>query len=621
VASGVASATYTVKVPDPSVDVASGTYAAGQKVIITNLMPGAAVHYTIDGQDPTTSDPAIPSGSSITLLASLTLKAKGFKTGCVPSDLVQRDYTVTGTITPRVISAGNSHSLAVQSNNSGWAWGLNGNGRLGDGTTTQRNSPLAVSALASIVDTDGGESHTVSLKTDGTAVASGINNEGQLGKGSISSQETFPVPVLVELPDVPLTGITQVAAGGFHSLALTNGTLYSFGRGTEGQLGTGSTANQPTAMEVTGVSGVTAIDAGRHHSIVLTSLKRVWTFGKNDVGQLGRGPGPNDPNPGEVTIPGNLDVIAIAAGQDHNLAVTSDKRLWSWGRNNNKQLGDGTTTHRDTPVPVETQSGAQSTGMTKVLAIGAGNLHSFAVRADGSLWGFGSNSSNQLTNGVTPFTEFAQLIPGIAGVVSATGGSGHSVAVTAAGELYGWGLNANGQVGMGTEETPQPQPVPISMANLNWRVAKPVMSVLSGTYNTTKTVTISTETNGATVLYGINGDPTETVPPGGVQVDQSLTLKARAVKVGMPDSLPAEEIYTLKPNTPTFTVPTGTHANNFTVGISVPQPPLGVAIQYTLNGGAPIPYMVPFQITKTTDLQAIASVTGWTRTPAMQATP
>jgi alpha-tubulin suppressor-like RCC1 family protein len=603
---------YTIKVPDPTASPGGGTYSAGQTVTLSNSLSGAAIHYTLDGATPTTSDPSIPSGSSITLLASFTLKAKAFKTGCDPSDVVTEAYTVTGSVTPRVISSGRFHSLAVQSNNTGWAWGSNGAGVLGDGTTTQQSSPKAISALSAVTDIDGGDSHTVSVKTDGTAVASGSNTEGQLGKGSTSTQETTPVTVS------GLTGLTAVSAGGFHSLALkSDGTVYSFGRNDEGQLGINSRVDQSTATQVTSLSGVAAIDAGQYHSIVLTSSGSVWTFGKNNYGQLGTGSGAADSLvPVQVTSLSN--VIAIAAGLDHNLALKSDMTLWSWGRNNNKQLGDGTTTQRSTPVRVKTQSGAQSTGMTNVLSVGAGNFHSLAVRADGSLWGFGSNSNYQLTNGVGSSTEFAQWIPGITGVVSATGGDGHSLAVTASEELFGFGLNASGQVGIGSTQSPQKTPVSISSSNLAWRVAKPVMNPTGGTFTTTEpSVAVTTGTSGATIRYTTNGvDPTSSDPivSGNISVTQTLTLKARAFKSGMADSVVASEVYTLNAALPTFNPTQSTYNTNQNVTISSTSP--GVTIRYTTEGTNPTEtspaYSAPVAVTQTTTLKAAAFRTGWT---------
>ena len=623
--SPVAPGTYTVKVPDSQMTPGTGTYAAGQTVTISNSLAGATTHYTLDGSTPTTSDPSIASGGSITLLASFDLRVKAFKAGCEPSDVVNHTYTVTGSITPKVIAAGRMHSLAIRNEN-GWAWGLNGDGQLGDGTTTTpQKSPKSISAFAPVADIDGGESHTIALLTDGTVKGSGKNGEGQLGKGSFSTLETTPVVAQ------GLTGVTAVAAGGVHSLALSNGLVYSFGRNDDGQLGLGSRVDQPTPTPAPGLAGVTAIDAGMNHSIVLAG-GNVWTFGKNNFGQLGI----------DSTVPDSLvpvqvttlsDVIAIAAGQDHNLALTSDLTLWAWGSGGSGRLGDGFTTTRWKPVQVITQGGAQFAGMTHVVAIGAGNFHSLAVRADGSLWGFGLNSSQQLTSLLPDpnATRWAQPVGGVSGVVSAAGGWGHSLAVTASGELWGWGWNQDGQVGIGSTQTPLGIPLPLSIANLDWRVAKPVISPAGGLHlisppEASLPVSVTSDTPEAIVRYTTNGlDPTSSDPEvvgGTVDVTQSLSLKARAFKSGMPDSLVAEQVYELKPTPPTFTPPQNTYPTNQSVTIS--EPPEGLVVRYTTDGTLPTEsstaYSGAIPVTQTTTFRAAVFGDGWTTSTPASAT-
>jgi alpha-tubulin suppressor-like RCC1 family protein len=610
--SEVAVGVYTVKVPTPTVSPGGGTYPAGQAVTISNSSVGATIHYTLDGSTPTASDPTIASDSTLTLLSSFELKVRTFKPDCEASDVVTHEYTVTGTVPAPVIAAGSKHSFAIQSDNSGWAWGMNGEGQLGDGTTnTPRKSPRVIAPPATFADLDGGELHTVSLKTDGIALASGSNQEGQLGKGAFSTRETIPVAVS------GITDITAIAAGGFHSLALSNGSVYSFGRNDEGQLGIGSRIDQPAPVLVSGLSGVTAIDAGLHHSIVLAGGD-VWTFGKNNLGQLGTGSTADDSLiPVQVTSLSN--VVSIAAGEDHNLALKSDMTLWAWGGNASGRLGDGTFTSRNTPVRVITQGGAQSTGMTKVVALGAGHRHSFAIRADGSLWGFGANQRNQL--GSATSTQWAQPIAGISGVVSATGGFEHSLAVTALGALWGWGRNQDGEVGIGTTESPQPAPASISTSSLNWRVAKPAMNPLGGQYPTVQSVEITTDTAGASIYYTINGsNPTTAVAPVTVNVNQSMTVQAHAFKPGMPDSLPATNVYVLKPNSPVFNPAPGTKFQELDVTINPQPPPTGVTYRYSTNGGPPTTYSGPIHIDGTTNLVAEAFGDGWTTSAPVSAT-
>ena len=605
---------YTIKVPNPTVSFAGGTYSAGQTVTLSDSLSSATIHYTLDGATPTENDPAIATGSTITLLDDITLKVKAFKTGCEASDVVTESYTVTGSVTPAVISAGKNFSLAIQPDDSGWAWGQNANGALGDGTTTQRVAPKKIPNDLLFSDIDGGEFFTLSVETDGTALASGLNTNGQLGDGT-TTQRTSPVSV------GSLSSLSAIAAGASHGLALKSdgSAVYAWGKNTNGQLGDGTTTQRTSPITVGGLSSYTivAIDAGQSHSLALTSGGDIFAWGKNDRGQLGDGTTTQRTSPVQVSEPESIDFVAIAAGVDHSLAVDSQGRAWAFGYNNYGHLGDGTFTNRTSPVRVKTQSGAQSSGMTKVLNVGASAYTSYFVRADGSLWGAGSNFYYQLADGTTSAKQWAQVVPGISGVVHATGGDYHALAVTATGELFGWAFNQNGQVGIGTTASPVTIPVSISAEDLDWRVAKPAMNPVGAGYNVEKSVAITTDTSGATIYYTTNGvDPTtsDTELSGNVSVTQSLTLKARAFKEGMADSVVASEVYTLTAAAPSFSVGTGTYTSNQSVTMSSASQ--GVTIRYTTDGTAPTEastaYSGAVTVSQTTTLKAAAYRTGWT---------
>ncbi len=363
---------------------------------------------------------------------------------------------------------------------------------------------------------------------------------------------------------------------------------------------------------------IVAIAAGQNHSLALSSAGNVYAWGKNDRGQIGDGTTTERKTPVQVSEPESLTFVAIAAGMDHSIAVDDQGRAWAWGYNNYGSLGDGTfTTPRTSPVRVKTQSGAQSSGMTKVVAVGASALTSYLVRADGSLWGFGHNSYYQLADGTTSSRQWAQVVPGIAGVVSVTGGEYQTLAVTATGEIFSWARNENGQVGIGTTASPVTTPVSISAEDLDWRVAKPVMSPVGGPYNVEKSVAITTDTPGASIYYTTNGaDPTtsDTLVAGNVSVTQSLTLKARAFKSGLSESVVSTEVYTLTASAPSFSPVQGTYASNQNVTLSSASQ--GVTIRFTTDGttptGSSTAYTGAISVTGTTTLKAAAFRTGWT---------
>jgi alpha-tubulin suppressor-like RCC1 family protein len=297
--------------------------------------------------------------------------------------------------------------------------------------------------------------------------------------------------------------------------------------------------------------------------------------------------------------------------------MDSSGTIYGWGRNNYGELGDGTTTHRYAPVQTKTQGGAQSSGVTKILAIGAGGYHSHFVRADGSLWSFGNNIYYQLGDGTNTQRNWPVPISGVAGAVAGTAGEYHSLAVTASGELFGWGYNQYGQVGIGTTATPVTTPVSISAEDLDWRVAKPAMSPAGGGYNVEKSVTLTSDTSGASIYYTTNGaDPTtsDTLVTGAVSITQTTTLKARAFKSGMADSVVAQELYTLTATQPSFSPISGTYASNQNVTMSSTSQ--GVTIRYTTDGSNPTEsstaYSGPVLVDGTKTLKAKAYRSGWT---------
>jgi alpha-tubulin suppressor-like RCC1 family protein len=197
---------------------------------------------------------------------------------------------------------------------------------------------------------------------------------------------------------VPLSGVTAIAAGGFHSLALDDkNNVWVWGYNRYGQLGDGTKTNRLTPVQVkikdidgtlVPLSGVAAIAAGGFHSLALDSNSMALVWGRNNFGQLGDGTKTNRLTP----TPVGISASALAGGWYHTLAINKDNGgVWSWGRNNNGQLGNGKTKGSLTPVQVDLSA--------KILAAGAG--HSLALKDNGEVWTWGKNSSGQLGDGTT----------------------------------------------------------------------------------------------------------------------------------------------------------------------------------------------------------------------------
>lgn len=305
--------------------------------------------------------------------------------------------TQVGTVKTWVkIAAGEFHSMAIRSDGTLWAWGLNLDGQLGDGTQVNRPAPVKIGSDATWVAVAAGKTHTVALKKDGTLWAWGNNDRGQLGVGSITP---YTAPRQVGVTGSFFKDWTAVSAGGTHTLARrADGTLWSWGGNTNGQLGLGDTTDvkAPTQIGPDSSNRWVMMAAGGDHSLAIRSDHALFAWGSDSNSQLGI-----EPRAGDVLVPtlvllDDNQWAAVVAGYQHNLATKFDGSLWVWGANGMGQLGDSTVIDKSRP----TRIGAD----TDWLSVSPGKFHSFAFKTDGSLWHWGSNAEGQLGNGtlVTP---------------------------------------------------------------------------------------------------------------------------------------------------------------------------------------------------------------------------
>ena len=360
-----------------------------------------------------------------------------------------------------VIAVGVNHSLALQRDGSVLAWGYNGYyGQLGDGTTTDRSYPTRIPGLTNIRALAAGDNHSLALSADGHVWAWGYNGYGQLGRGNTTASQV-PVQVLAASGS-PLAGIIAIGAGDSYSLALAaDGTVWAWGYNGSGQLADGTGTTRTLAQQVGDANGrplvgITAIAAGSDHALALKSDGRVLAWGYNGYGQLGDNTTSSRQRAALVLDDGYLaltGIVAIAAGGRHSLALDRDGQVFAWGYNGYGQLGEGSTTNRYLP---EWVVGADGFPLKHIRAIAAGESHSLALGSGFNLLGWGRNEQGQLGDGGRTDRRWAAAVVDADGspptqVQQVAAGGSHALALRVDGTLLGWGDNGYGQVGDGSQ--------------------------------------------------------------------------------------------------------------------------------------------------------------------------
>ena len=429
------------------------------------------------------------------------------------------------------IVGGFSHTCALDTTGAVYCWGLDSSGQLGNNSTAQSLVPVAVTTSGvlsgkTITQIAAGNSHTCALDTTGTAYCWGANGNGQLGNNS-TTKSTVPVPVTASGVLAGKT-LSQVTAGFGHTCALdTTGTAYCWGANGNGQLGNSSTTQSlvPVAVTTSGVlAGKTltqlAADQNGQYTCALDSAGAAYCWGAASFGQLGNGGVASVPGvPVAVVTSGVLAgkvLTQIATGSGSTCALASTGAAYCWGQGVDGELGNGAAANSNVPVAV-TMTGALA-GQT-LGQISLGTNFACALSATGIVYCWGAGSSGQLGNN----SSAQSLVPVAAGPqgpagVTATAGDG-SAAISWAAPAF---LNSGSITGYTANAAPG-----TASCSTSGATACAITGLTDGTTYTV-TVTVTTTTGSATSapvtvqpagFLSISVPPAATLPavaPGGV---------------------------------------------------------------------------------------------------------
>ena len=451
-------------------------------------------------------------------------------TGATPPCAPSQDNILSGVTG---IASGNGHTCAVTSNGSVKCWGSNFLGFLGDGTTIIRSTPVDVVGLSSGVVAVAagtgfaGTSHTCALTEGGGVKCWGGNFSGQLGNATVDDS-AVPVDV-VGLQ----SGVIAVAAGGSTSCAILapEGSVVCWGSNFDGRLGDGGTCSvRCTAPVFVCASGATApCSEGALNVLRDGSAVRV----------------------GGDMVCALVEVEPVFTAGPGSFRQTGAK---CWGRNSSGQLGDGTTSLRNTPADVV---GLASGGVREV---SSGSSHSCAVITGGAVRCWGKAARGRLGNGTSGQANFSSVPVNVCSdqscdgslltdIVHVVAGGEHTCAITAEGNIKCWGANDVGQLGVpptGDELTPvdltglQPKPSP-TPTSTSTNTPSPTPTPTTTTPDITATPTFATPTATSTVLT--SGDVGDVNCDGTANsIDAALVLQFGTALLGSLDCQDAADV-------------------------------------------------------------------------------
>ncbi|BDR53420.1 hypothetical protein KIM372_13270 [Bombiscardovia nodaiensis] len=467
---------HTPLVPDQAV-------VSGEPIKWPDPMPTWANHW-FDGWFKTDGNPWDFS-KPVTASMTLTAKWEAYQFTLNPNSGSTNGHAKTVVTAPdppkgiryTQVTAGWYHSVAIGSDGNTYAWGHNQYGQLGtdDTTGTNQSQPVRVHTPTGVhfISVDAGYWHTFATGSDGKLYAWGFNGDGRLGVGGVASQ-LKPAPVKTD--NLPAgTRLVTASAGGYHSLGIdSNGQLYTWGGNDKGELGTNDLTGRliPTPVTTNIPTGTRfkQVSAGFQYSEALDTNGHLYAWGENANGQLGV----NDYTQRNIPTPVITDNITpgtqiaqVSSGAYHTLATDTNGRPYAWGNNNNGQLSITGITQAPKPTPINT------TGITpnvRIESVKAGAYYSMALDNNGRAYTWGYNDYGQLgSNDLTQHNLATAIntdnITVNTRIIQITGNYYHSLAINNQYTTYAWGANSNGQIGNGTT-TQQLKATPVGLQRL-----------------------------------------------------------------------------------------------------------------------------------------------------------
>ena len=393
--------------------------------------------------------------------------------GCTNDDTTISTENLEGQDSIVSVSLGQYFTAVVTEKGEIYTWGLNTDGQLGDGTIFDRSNPVNITSQFSLNEDEKiemvslGFRHSGALTSDGRVFVWGDNTYGQVGDGTYPDK-AIPVDITSEFALHENEMITSISFGNDYASAYTSEfRVFTWGNNDFGKLGNGTTESGRKPSDITSFftlheeETIQSVKLGAQFGSAITSEHRVFMWGMNSSGQLGDGTQTHRYTPVDITPQFNLhqgETIAyLVPGGASTMATTSEGRIFSWGSNSDGRIGDGTEIDRHTPVDITSQFNLVEE--ETIISITYGTWVTAVVSSTGRVFIWGNNGCGQLANNSTsgiyylPQDQTSRFVLDEGEIISQVDFRGsHASALTSNARLFIWGCNSTGQLGDGTND-------------------------------------------------------------------------------------------------------------------------------------------------------------------------